>query len=183
MATPRPSIRLDTPVTYLRGVGPHRAEALRKLRIVYAGDLLYHVPHRYEDASTVSTISSLQPGMDATIIGHVVSKGVIPTRKGLRIFQAVVRDASGMIEVSWPGQPYLDRTIGKRDVLLLTGTVRFFHGRQLQPREYVNLGEDDEGTSGGRVLAVYPATEGFSTRLLRSLIDAHLDLLLPQVRE
>ena len=179
----RPSLRLDTPVTYLKGVGPQRAEALRRLRIVHAGDLLYHVPHRYEDASTVSPISSLEPGMDATIIGQVVSKGVIPTRKGLRIFQAVVRDASGMIEVSWPGQPYLDRTIAKRDVLLLTGTVRFFHGRQLQPREYVNLGEDDEGTSGGRVLAVYPATEGFSTRLLRSLIDAHLEVLLPQIHE
>jgi ATP-dependent DNA helicase RecG len=180
---PRPSVRLDTPVTYLKGVGPQRAEALRRLRVVFAGDLLYHVPHRYEDASTVSPIASLEPGMDGTVIGQVVSKGVIPTRKGLRIFQAVVRDDSGMIEVSWPGQPYLDRTIGKGDVLLLTGAVRFFHGRQLQPREYVNLGEGDEGTSGGRVLAVYPATEGLSAKLLRTLVETHLDALLAQVEE
>ena len=47
-----------------------------------------------------------------------------------------------MIEVSWPGQPFLDRTIHKGDVLLVTGTVRFFHGRQLQPREFVNLGDE-----------------------------------------
>ena len=180
---PRPSVKLDTPVTYLKGVGPQRAEALRRLGIVAAGDLLLHVPHRYEDASTVSPISSLEPGMDATVIGRVVSKGVIPTRKGLRIFQAVVRDDSGMIEVSWPGQPYLDRTINKQDVLLLTGVVRFFHGRQLQPREYVNLGADDEGTAGGRVLAVYPATEGFSVKLLRALIESNLDVLLAQVSE
>jgi ATP-dependent DNA helicase RecG len=178
-----PRLTLDTPITYLKGVGPRRAEALRRLGIVTAGDLLYHVPHRYEDASTVSPISSLEPGMDATVIGHVVSKGVIPTRKGLRIFQAVVRDHSGMIEAAWPGQPYLDRTIARGDTLLLSGHVRFYHGRQLQPREYVNLGDEDEGTSGGRVLSVYPATEGLSFRAIRALVDAHLDALLPLVVE
>jgi len=115
---------LDTPVTYLKGVGPARAEALRRLGIVTAGDLLFHVPHRYEDASTVSPIKSLEPGMNGTIVGTVISKGVIPTRKGLRIFQAVVRDETGMIEVSWPGQPFLDRSIDKGDVLLVTGNVR-----------------------------------------------------------
>lgn len=180
-------IELSTPVTYLKGVGPRRAEALRRLDIISAGDLLYHLPHRYEDASTVSPISSLEPGMDATILGRVISKGVIPTRKGLRVFQAVVRDQSGIIEVSWPGQPFLDRTISRDDVLLLSGPVRFFHGRQLQPREYVNMGRaDDEGLDGGmggRVLSVYPATEGLSFRQIRSLIDTHLDTLLPLVRE
>src|SRR5690242_1940913 len=172
-------LSLATPVTYLKGVGPRRAEALRRLHVLTAGDLLYHLPHRYEDASTVTPIASLEPGMQATVIGTVISKGIIPTRKGLRIFQAVVRDDSGMIEVSWPGQPYLDRTIAKDDVLLLSGPVRFFHGRQLQPREFVNLGNSEEGTSGGRVLSVYPATEGLSFKIIRSLIDAHLDALLP----
>ena len=176
-------LALDTPVTYLKGVGPQRAEALRRLHVLTAGDLLYHLPHRYEDASTVSCISSLEPGMDATVIGTVVSKGIIPTRKGLRIFQAVVRDPTGMIEVAWPGQPYLDRTIAREDVLLLSGRVRFFHGRQLQPREFVNLGSGEQGTAGGRVLSVYPATEGLSFRAIRSLLDAHLDALLPLVTE
>jgi ATP-dependent DNA helicase RecG len=176
-------LRLDTPVTYLKGVGPRRAEALRRLGVVLAGDLLFHLPHRYEDASTVSPIASLEPGMEGTVIGTVISKGVIPTRKGLRIFQAVVRDDSGMIEASWPGQPYLDRSIAKDDVLLLTGPVRFFHGRQLQPREFVNLGADAEGTNGGRVLSVYPATEGLSFKVIRSLVEAHLDALLPLVVE
>jgi ATP-dependent DNA helicase RecG len=174
---------LDTAVTYLKGVGPARAEALRRLGIITAGDLLFHLPHRYEDASTVTPISSLAPGMTATVIGRVISKGVLPTRKGLRIFQAVVRDASGMIEAAWPGQPYLDRTIQKDDVLLLSGPVRFFHGRQLQPREFVNLGSGAEGTAGGRVLAVYPATEGLSARQIRVIIDAHIDSLLPLAAE
>ena len=176
-------LTLETPVTYLRGVGPRRADALRKLGVVTAGDLLFHIPHRYEDASTVSGIASLEPGMHGTVIGRVISKGVIPTRKGLRIFQAVVQDATGMIEVSWPGQPFLDRTIARGDVLLVTGNVRFYHGRQLQPREFVNLGAEEEGTTGGRVLAVYPATEGLTFKQIRAIIDEHLDELLPLVRE
>ena len=89
---PAPPLRLDTPVTYLKGVGPARAEALRRLGVITAGDLLYHVPHRYEDASTVTPIATLEPGMQGTVIGRVISKGIIPTRKGLRIFQAVLRD-------------------------------------------------------------------------------------------
>ncbi|HEX6058792.1 MAG TPA: ATP-dependent DNA helicase RecG [Gemmatimonadaceae bacterium] len=174
---------LDTPVTYLRNVGPRRAELLRRLGILTAGDFLYHIPHRYEDASTVAPIASLEPGMDGTILGRVVSKGIIPTRKGLRIFQAVVRDDTGMIEVSWPGQPFLDRVVRKDDVLLVSGHVRFYHGRQLQPREFVNLGEAEEGTASGRVLSVYPATEGLSFKVIRSILDANLDALLPLVDE
>ncbi|HKH93614.1 MAG TPA: ATP-dependent DNA helicase RecG [Gemmatimonadaceae bacterium] len=176
-------LRLDTPVTYLKGVGPARAEALRRLGVVTAGDLLYHIPHRYEDASTIAPISSLEPGMQGTVVGRVVSKGVLPTRKGLRIFQAVLKDDSGMIEVSWPGQPFLDRTIAKGDMLLVSGSVRFFHGRQLQPREFVNLGEEEDGLAEGVVLSVYPATEGLSFKVIRGIIDVHLDELLALVTE
>jgi ATP-dependent DNA helicase RecG len=176
-------VYLDMPVNYLKGVGPARAESLRKLGIVTARDLLFHIPRRYEDASTITPIASLETGMDGTIIGKVISKGIIPTRKGLRIFQAVLKDETGMIEASWPGQPLLDRTIEKGDFMLLTGPVRFYHGRQLQPREYIQLGKDDDGVKGGKVLAVYPATEGLSFKVIRGIIDTHLDSLLPLVRE
>ena len=178
-----PPVTLLTPVTYLKGVGPRRAELLAKLGITTAGDLLMHVPRRYEDATTVLPVARAQPGQDVTVLGRVISKGVIPTRRGLRIFQAVIQDASGLLEVGWPGQPHLDRTINVGDVLLLSGPVRIFHGRQLAPREFVNLGADDAGTAGGRVLAVYPATDGLPTKLLRQLVDAQLDALLPQITD
>ncbi|MFI5310062.1 MAG: ATP-dependent DNA helicase RecG [Gemmatimonadales bacterium] len=174
---------LDTAVTYLGGVGPSRADAMRRLGIFTARDLFYHIPHRYEDASTVTPIARLHIGSDATVIGKVVSKGIIPTRKGLRVFQAVIQDASGLIEASWPGQPFLDRAIRKDDVLLLAGPVRFFHGRQLVPREWVNLGADELGTAGGRVLSVYPATEGLSFKVIRALIERHLDAYVPLFKE
>ncbi|MBA4071756.1 MAG: DNA helicase RecG [Gemmatimonas sp.] len=178
-----PARVLDTPITFLKGVGERRAEAFRRLGVLSARDLLFHIPHRYEDASTVRRIVTLRVGEDASVIGTVVSKGVLPTRKGLRIFQAVVQDESGLIEASWPGQPFLDRSINKGDMLLLSGTVRFYHGRQLMPREWVNLGADDSGTAEGRVLAVYPATEGLSFKQIRAVIDKHLDALVPALDE
>jgi ATP-dependent DNA helicase RecG len=168
---------------YVKGVGERRGALLHRLGVHTAGDLLYHIPHRYEDATTISPIAAVEVGADVTVIGRVVSKGVLPTRRGLRIFQAVLRDDSGMIEVSWPGQPYLDRTIDKGDLMLVTGAVRFYHGRQVQPREYVNLGDDSEGTAGGRILAIYPTTEGLTVKTIRSLIDRHLDALLPLVSD
>ena len=182
-ATARSRLYLEMPVQFLKGVGERRADLLKRLNIQTAGDLLFHVPHRYDDASTITPIASVDVGQEATIIGRVVSKGILPTRKGLRIFQAVVRDESGMIEAAWPGQPFLDRSIQKNDVLLLNGPCRFFHGRQFQPREWVNLGAEDPGSASGRVLAVYSATEGLTVRQLRALIDMHLDALIPLVEE
>src|SRR5438034_5391765 len=176
-------VYLDMPVNYLKGVGPVRAESLRRLGMVTARDLLFHIPHRYEDASTINPIASLEPGMDGTIIGKVISKGIIPTRRGLRIFQAVLQDGTGMIEASWPGQPFLDRTIEKGDIMLLSSAVHFFHGRQLQPREQIQLGKDEDDIREGKVLAVYPATEGLSFKVIRGIIDSHLATLLPLLKE
>jgi ATP-dependent DNA helicase RecG len=176
-------VPLETPIRFLKGVGDKRAEALHRLGIHTAGDLLYHVPYRYEDASTIVPISALAPGMDVTTLGRVISKGILPTRKGLRIFQVVLQDATGMIEAAFPGQPFLDRSIDKGDVLLVSGPVRFYHGRQVVPREFVNLGEEDSGEAVGRVLAVYRVTEMLTVRQMRSVVDRNLDALLAEVRE
>jgi len=174
---------LRSPVQYLKGVGPRRAERFERLDVHTGEDLLYHLPHRYEDATTVTPIGSLETGDEATVLARVVSKGVISTRGGLRIFRAVLRDGSGLIEAAWPGQPWLDRSIDKGDLLLASGPVRFFHGRQLQPREHtVVSGAEDEETAG-QVFPVYPATEGLSHRQIRRIVDQNLDDLLEEVRE
>jgi len=202
---------LSSSVQYLKGVGPRRAERFARLEVRSGRDLLYHLPHRYEDATTVTPIAALRPGAEATVIGRIVSKGVLPTRKRLRIFRAVLRDDTGLIEAAWPGQPWLDRSLHKGDLLLATGPVRFFHGRQLQPREFTVLAsegeegaEDDwpaqEGAgerSGGsstvaaapdsarrgRVFPVYPATEGLSHRQIRKIVRENLDALLREAEE
>ena len=176
-------LRLDTPVKFLKGIGERRSEALAKIGIATAHDLLWHLPHRYIDASMVSPIARLKVGEDAAAVGRVAAKGVLPTRRGLRIFHVVLRDDSGAIECVWPGQAFLDRSIEIGQTLLVAGPIRFYHGRQLAPREFVVLAEaeDGEGTNpiaAGRVLPVYPATQGLSHKIIRGLIGRHLDQLI-----
>ncbi|MEE8573664.1 MAG: DEAD/DEAH box helicase, partial [Gemmatimonadota bacterium] len=177
------SLRLDTPVQFLKGVGPQRAEAFERMGVRTVEDLLYHTPHRYFDATSVTPIAKVTVGTDVAIVGTVVSKAVVPTRKRLRIFRAVLRDASGIIECAWPGQAFLDRTIKQGQLLLVAGPVKYYHGRQVVPREQIVLADAEEAedaplVSQGLVLPVYPATEGLSHRLIRRIIADHLDAML-----
>ena len=176
------AVRLDTPVQFLKGIGERRAESLGRLGIRTARDLLWHLPHRYIDASTLTPLARAEVGQEVACMGRVVTKGVLPTRRGLRIFHAVLRDESGLLECVWPGQPFLDRTIVVGQTLLVSGPVRFYHGRQMAPREFVILADletDGDPLFSGKVLPVYPATEGLSHKVIRSLIDRHLDALIP----
>ncbi len=179
------TLQLRTSVKYLKGVGPKRAEALARLGIRSVGDLLYHAPHRYLDATTITAMAKVQVGQEVTCVGRVVSTGVLPTRKGLRVFRAVLRDESGggPLECAWPGQPFLERQIKKGQLLLVTGPVRYYHGRQLVPREFVILADEGETPERGLVLPVYPATEGLTHRQIRGLIHQHLDALLALVTD
>ncbi len=180
------ALRLDTPVKFLKGIGERRAEALARLGIRTARDLLWHLPHRYVDASTVTPLARARVGEEVACVGRVVTKGVVPTRKGLRIFHAVLRDDSGLLECAWPGQPFLDRTIVVGQTLLVSGPIRFYHGRQMAPREYLILAEADSDAdplAAGKVLPVYPATEGLSHRVIRGLVDRHLDALIALSRD
>ena len=136
---------LDKPVQFLKGVGPRRAEALARMGILCARDLLYHVPRRYDDASTITPLALAQVGMDVTAVGEVRSKGVVPTRSGLRIFQAVIQDDTGIMTCAWPGQPWVERGMREGDRILVTGPVKFFHGRQIQPREHTLLARASDG--------------------------------------
>jgi ATP-dependent DNA helicase RecG len=173
-------VALDQPVQFLKGVGPRRAEAFARLGVRTVEDLLYHVPHRYLDATSVTPIAKADVGKEVAVVGHVVSKAVVPTRRRLRIFRAVLKDASGVIECAWPGQAFLDRVIKQGQLLLVTGPVKYYHGRQLVPREQI---VEVEEFGGGLVLPVYPATEGLTHRQIRRVIAEHLDQMVAVVED
>ena len=185
---------LDKPVQFLKGVGPRRAESLARMEILNARDLLYHVPRRYDDASTITPLALAQVGMDVTAVGVVRNQGVVPTRSGFRIFQAVIQDDSGIITCAWPGQPWIERNMRVGDRILVTGPVKFFHGRQIQPREHTLLervktaSASPEGTSAshpeaGTIFVTYPASEELPQWIFRRVIGQNLDWLLRHVRD
>ena len=181
-----PPLRPDTPVKFLKGVGERRADAFARLGVHTAQDLLWHIPFRYLDVSSLTPLARARVGEEVACVGRVIAKRLMPTRSGLRIFTAVLRDDSGMLECAWPGQGFLDRSIEVGQTLLVAGQVRFYHGRQLNPREYIILadaGSDGEGPAPGRVLPVYRATEGLSHKVIRGLIDRHLDQLVAFSRD
>ena len=192
---------LDKPVQFLKGVGPRRAESLARMGIMTARDLLYHVPRRYDDASTITPLSRVEVGMDVTAVGVVRNKGVVPTRSGMRIFQAVIKDDTGIVTCAWPGQPWLDRVLQVGDRILVTGPVKFFHGRQIQPREHTLLARvpaerrthttiSDNPTAisaplpapRGTIFVSYPASEHVPQWIFRHLIAQNLGWLLRKVR-
>jgi ATP-dependent DNA helicase RecG len=183
-------LQLETPVQFLKGVGPRRAEAFARMGIGTVEDLLYHTPHRYLDATTVTPIAGATVGADVTVVGRVVSKGILPTRRRLRVFRAILRDGSGVIECAWPGQAFLDRAIAVGQLLLVTGPVKYYHGRQITPREQIILDEAAEaagaegaGVAEGLVIPVYPATEGLSHRVIRRVLADNLDQMLQVVQD
>jgi ATP-dependent DNA helicase RecG len=173
-----PQLRLDTPVQFLKGIGEKRAEAFARLGVASVQDLLFHIPHRYIDASSLTPMAKARIGDDVACVGTVISKGVLPTRKGLRIFHAVLRDQSGLLECAWPGQAFLDRVVTPGQLVLVAGPIRFYHGRQMAPRELVVLGDADDAAVTGRIIPVYPATEGLSHKQIRAIINQHLEAMV-----
>ncbi|TWT42356.1 ATP-dependent DNA helicase RecG [Phycisphaerae bacterium RAS1] len=91
--------RADTPVQYVKGIGPQRAAALETLGVRSVGDLLEYFPFRYEEDLGQVQIADLQPGMQATIRGQVTRvRGRFPT------FTAEVADESDSCRLRWFNQ-------------------------------------------------------------------------------
>jgi len=78
------------PVTCLKGVGPAVAEKLIRLNIITVGDLLFHLPLRYEDKTRLWPMSTLVPGQSALIEGEVV-KTIVQTARS-RVLVSTLRE-------------------------------------------------------------------------------------------
>ena len=72
--SPQYETTLKTEITYLKGVGPHRAKALSEVGVETVRDLLYYFPRRYLDRTTVKQISELRVGDEAVIVNDVARR-------------------------------------------------------------------------------------------------------------
>ena len=73
---------LQTPLQFLKGVGPRRAADLQRVGLATVEDLLYRFPLRYEDRGNLQPIASLKSGQQVAISGRVQSSRVRPPRPG-----------------------------------------------------------------------------------------------------
>ncbi len=155
-------------------VGQFYAKKLAKLGVRTVDDLLFYVPFRYDDLSLVSPVAKTQIGEVVTVCGEMVQLFTRRTNSGKWMQKGVLKDESGEMEVTWFNQPFLVRALkGKR--VALAGKVEQFGNRRMMTSPSYEL-VNEKGKDGlgqihtGRLVPVYPETEGLSSKWLRGRI-------------
>ena len=169
-ATPGP----HAPLAELPGVGPQRAKLLAKLDLVTIEDaLVRHLPLRHEDRSQILPLGRVTVGEARTCAGTIA--GISPPPRGRRRMPLVVtiRDASGFLNCAWFNQAYLTHVFKRGQRLVVHGRVQPY-GRgplQMLVKDYELVEDGEDGPlHAGRLVPVYPLTEGLTQRPLRRLM-------------
>jgi len=177
---PSPAEKLATPVQYLKGVGPQRAEVLERLELHTARDVLFFLPRRYQDLTDQRDVHMLEEGKLQTVRG-VVEEIDMRGGSGRCVLGVLVRCQTGHVRAIWFNQPYLlERfTRGQRVVLSAKPRRSGLVWEMVHPR--VETLADDEEEPVGKILPVYALTEGLqqwhARRLVRETLAAYADLV------
>src|SRR6056297_1829874 len=156
-------MKLSTPVKNLSGIGEVYQEKLKNLGIKTVGDLLYHFPHRYEDFSNVTSISNITPGEECSVQGTIKQVNNTKSYKGTNLTHAIIEDDSGAVKVVWFNQPYLTDVLESGNEVSLAGQVKT-RDQEIFISNPAYEKMDRELTHTGRIVPVYPETEGLSSR-------------------
>jgi ATP-dependent DNA helicase RecG len=117
-------LELQTPVQYVKGIGPRLAEILAGKGIGTVEDLLYYLPFRYEDRINPRRIAELRPGEMATIIAEVRGAGLFRTpRRGIEIYQMTAGQGRESITCIWFNAAYLKDKFKAGQTVALYGRV------------------------------------------------------------
>jgi ATP-dependent DNA helicase RecG len=177
-------MNLDVRVETLKGVGKAVAEKLERLGIHTIGDLLHHFPRRYDDFSNIVPIRQMKPGV-VTFRGEVVR---IASRRGrnrrLSITEAIITDGTGTVKAIWFNQPFLARQFPETSKVLVSGRLEFKNNDlALQSPAMEHDAAESDPKHTGRIVPIYPETEGLSSKQLRNMIMPLLPLIgdLPEM--
>ena len=167
---------LDTPIQFIKGVGPKRAEVLHSLGISTIKDLLYYFPRKYVDRTSLSTIGSIQEGDEVNLVGRVKSVNLRRMKKG-NFVTANVADHTGSIRLMWfNAADYIHQSLKVGDLLTMHGKVAAYKGNhQIVHPEYDKLNANEISLTTGFIIPVYPLTDdlkksGLENRNLRKII-------------
>ena len=169
---PPDEVTVDAPVNRLRGVDTKLPARLKRLDVETIRDLLYLFPRRHEDYSTAVKISELSPGEECTVVATIweareVAKG---PKGGRRDTEAVLSDETGNLKVIWFGQRYLARSLKPGSQIAISGKASVFRGQLVfENPEHEMLDASGSGAHTGRLVPIYPLTEGLTRRNMRRL--------------
>ena len=163
---PRPD-RLDRALDVLPGIGVTVAKRLSKLGLRTVGDLLRHVPFRYEPAAPELRIADLFGEEEAAISGVVVRVSKRRARRRLTIVTARIEDESGQIDAVWFNQEWLADK-------LPPGTHVRLRGQRKRNDFMVKSYDLGEAAQTADFAPVYPASEDVTTKRLRAFVESAL---------
>ena len=179
--------RLMTPVQFVRGVGPQRAELLKKLSIFTANDLLFHVPHSVNDFSDMRTVPKLQADLEQSVHGFIVDREVKLLSKG-RSLVGVLIDCDGhFVRGLWFNQPWMYKKYRDGDRVVYSGKPQRKNGRWEFSNPLVHvLAPDDDIEMASGVLPRYALTDGIKMdamrRMVQSAVEQFAELVADPVR-
>lgn len=169
-------MEIETPLAELGWIPRPRVTALRRLKIETAGDLLTHYPRRHEDRRQFSNFPREEMGSPICLCGEVV-KTRLMRFGGRKIFEAVLEEdrahaLSQPLTCRWFNLHYVQKMIATGQRLVVFGRPKSRGQRLVIDHPEFEVIEDDDEISihFRRITPIYPATEGVSQRVLRSLI-------------
>lgn len=167
--------KLTTPIKYVKGVGPQRAELLKNLGIESIEDALFTTPFRYEDRSAIVRICDIKDEpTDATIVGKITRAELTVTpQQRKKIFNVWVSDGTGYVVASYFNQAFLKDILVEGRQIVLSGRThynRYLNNLEILHPEYEILDEHDALIHTGRVVPIYHLTKGVTQKSLRRLM-------------
>ncbi len=173
---------LNSPVTKLPGIKEAMAKKLARLNVQSVGDFLSLYPRRYDDYRSLKPINRLRYGEEVTIIAQVWKVKKRDSRQGRPLVTATLSDGTGKIDVTWFNQPWLVNKLKPGTQIVISGKVDEYLGRlTFQSPDWEELDKDLLHT--GRIVPVYPLTQGITARWLRKQIKAAVDYWAARVTD
>ncbi len=171
--TPAAALNAQTPIQYLKGVGPTRAKLFEKLDIFTLGDLLCHYPRKYVDYTQPYSIASAPYEMSCVIKAEIFNKHPKRRLQGGRTMERVsTGDGDATLELTWFNNPYAAQK-------LECGTEYYFEGiatGTLDRRQMINpIVRTAAQVAQAPLLAIYPQTEGLSSGIIAKCIAQLLE--------
>ncbi len=167
----------------MKGVWQKIQPRLENIGVNRVGDLVYLFPSRHTDYTRIRKVAQLSPGEDQTAILTVweASQTMLGRQKST---QAVLGDETGNVRAVWFNNPWLASRLKQGSRVSLSGKVNVFRGSLVfQGPECEILDEDDDLLHTGRLVPVYPSTQGLSQRVLRTLVKRAIDTCADQIEE
>ena len=177
------SLSLDLQLQYLEGVGPHVAARLERLELYTVEDVLHYYPRDHIDYARQIAIAHLNPGDTVTVIGTIRRYNCFtsPKNPNLTIVEIILRDRTAQIKLNrfWTGKRYSNkgwqeqqkRLYPQGATVAASGVVKQGkYGLTLEQFEIEVLEHSHdriESDTIGRVVPIYPLTEGVSPELIR----------------